>query len=467
LALARESDCCGDILETVSMLVSRRGRSGMLALGRPWLRFRAGTVHRYAETVRLVGGTTVLEERESIGKRVRRQRLRLGMPQADLAAALGRSQGWVSKVEKGHIELDRAGVINEVAAALHCHPNDLIERPFVAGKASENQWQVSAASILRELRRYDLTPVFDGQPRSSQQLWQETARLHRLRDAAANVAILRILPDLLREARALAEASEGHEREEAFGIYAVCCKFAHTAAHTLGHPELIAMACERATWAAERSGDVVLPAVANWMRVWDMWATADWADSLALSDKALRSIEGEYDAGEPLAIRAWGTLQLRAAVSAARANRAEDTEERIRLARVAAERMDASSLPVFDRHSLTFSAGNVQIHSISVQLEMGNHSKALELHERADHEQVDILPNSRRGHHHMDLARAWLWDGNRDKAITELEKAERIAPQLVRNHPIGRATLRKIVYSERATTREKLRRMSDRFHLDG
>ncbi|MCC9312468.1 helix-turn-helix domain-containing protein [Kitasatospora sp. RB6PN24] len=409
----------------------------------------------------------MLEERESIGKRVRRQRLRLGMPQADLAAALGRSQGWVSKVEKGHIELDRASLINEVAAALHCHPNDLIERPFVAGKASENQWQVAAASILRELRRYDLTPVFDGRPRASRQLWQETERLHRLRDAAANVAILRVLPDLLREARALAEISKGHEREEAFGIYAVCCKFAHTAAHTLGHPELIAMACERSAWAAERSGDVVLPAVANWMRVWDMWATADWADSLALSDKALRSIEGEYYAGEPLAVRAWGTLQLRAAVSAARAGQAEETEGRIRLAQVAAERMDDNGTPVFDRHSLTFSAGNVQIHSISVQLEMGDHAKALVLHERADPEQVAILPNSRRGHHHMDLARAWLWDGNRDKALTELEKAEHIAPQLVRNHPIARATLRKIVYAERAATREKLRRMSDRFHLDG
>lgn len=69
---------------------------------------------------------------------------------------MGRTQGWVSKVENGRVELDRAGIINQLAAVLHCHPNDLIERPYVAGKASENQWQVSAAAILRELRRYDL-----------------------------------------------------------------------------------------------------------------------------------------------------------------------------------------------------------------------------------------------------------------------------------------------------------------------
>ena len=42
----------------------------------------------------------------------------------------------------------------------------------------------------------------------------------------------------------------------------------------------------------------------------------------------------------------------------------------------------------------------------------------------------------------------------------------RLAPQLVRNHPIARATLRRIVYAERAATREQLRGMSSRFHLD-
>ncbi len=409
----------------------------------------------------------MLEEAEEIGRRVRRSRLRLGLPQADLAAALGKSQGWVSKMERGLIELDRVGLLNQVAAELHIHPNDLIGRPYTSSPA-ENQWQVAAASILRELRRYDLSPVFDGTPRSSAEMWQDMKRLHRLRDTAANVAILRCLPDLLREARALAEVSTGHEREEAFAVYAVCCKFAHTAAHALGHPELIAMACERAAWSAQLSGDPLMPAVADWMRVWDMWATADWSDALALSDKALRSVQQEYDQGDPLALRVWGTLQLRAAVSAARANNEQETEDRIQHAKAASNRVDAyAGAPVYDRHSLTFSTGNVEVHSISVELEMGNQTKALALNRRANVGLLERLPNSRRSHHHMDLARAWLWDGNRDKAVAELEKAERIAPQLIRNHPIARATLRKIVYAERALTREKLRRMSDRFHLDG
>ncbi|KIZ17306.1 helix-turn-helix domain-containing protein [Streptomyces natalensis] len=407
-----------------------------------------------------------LEEQEAIGRRVKRRRLALGMPQADLGAAVGKTQGWVSKVEGGRIELDRTGLINAIAGALHCHPNDLIGRPY-AGTVAENQWQASASSILRELRRYDLTPVFDGTPRPSAELWQETVRLYRLRDAAANTAIIRSLPDLLRESRALAEVTTGREREEAFAVYAVLCKFAHTAAHALGHAELVALSCERAVWSAQLSGDPLMPSVADWMRVWDMWATADWEDAVTLSDKALAATQDAYDRGDPLALRVWGSGQLRAAVSAARAGRKEETEDRIRHAREAGKRLDAYTGPqAFDRYSLNFSSGNVHIHAISVALELGNQAQAINLEQRAKPGQIDALPNSRRGHHHMDMSRAWLWDGNRSKALGELRKAESLAPQLVRNHPIARATLRQIVYAERESTREQLRGMSNRFHLD-
>ncbi|MFJ9648093.1 helix-turn-helix domain-containing protein [Streptomyces sp. NPDC101206] len=409
-----------------------------------------------------------LEEQEAIGQRVRRQRLKVGMTQADLASAVGKTQAWVSRVEKGRIELDRATLINALAAALHCHPNTLIQRPYsTTGAEPGSGWHAAATSIMRELRRYDLAPVFDGAPRSAAALWQDMRRLHRLRDAAANSAILHEIPDLLRESRALVEAASGREREEAFAVYAVTCKFAHTAAHALGQPELVALCCERAVWAAHRSGDPLLPAMADWMRVWDMWATADYADALALADKALGGIQEQYDGGDPLALRVWGALQLRSAVSAARAGNRDESSTRIQHAAEAARRVDAHVGPMpFDRHSVTFSTGNVQVHEISVALEMADQRQALRLNRRTDPWHIAALPKSRQGHHHMDLARAWLWDGNRERALTELEAAEGLAPQLVRNHPIARATLRQLVYAERQLTRQKLRGMSDRFSLD-
>ncbi|WP_424213425.1 helix-turn-helix domain-containing protein [Streptomyces sp. BI20] len=405
----------------------------------------------------------MLEDREAIGRRVKRARLHLGLAQADLAESLGKTQGWLSKVERGRIEIDRVTVLSRLAAELHVHVNDLLERPYAA-TPSENQWRIAASAIMREMRRFDLTPVFPGTPRTSQAQWADTVRLHRLRDAAANTAILTALPDILREARALAEVATGHEREEGFAIYAVACKFAHTAAHSLGHAELIAMTAERARWAADLSGDPVLPAVATWMRVWDMWATADWDDALALSDRALASVQDDCDRGAPLALRAWGSLQLRAAISAARADRRAEADSRIQMAQDAAARL-STIVPSFDRHSLTFSEGNVAVHAISTHVEMHQQAKALAIHKETPKALIDDLPRSRQGHHHMDLARAHAWDGRRDKALKELETAEKLAPQLVRNHPIARATLRGLIDRNRSMG-ERTRRMSDRFHLD-
>ncbi|AUH44999.1 helix-turn-helix domain-containing protein [Streptomyces sp. CMB-StM0423] len=407
-----------------------------------------------------------LEEQEAIGRRIKRLRLRLGMAQADLAVAVGKTQGWLSRVENGRLELDRAGLINQIAAALHCHPNDLLERPYTSD-VQENLWQVAAASIMRELRRFDLAPTFAGIPRPSSQLWADVKRIHRLRDAAANTAILREMPDVLREARALAEVSTGHEREEAFAVYTVCCKATHTAAHALGHPELIALACERAMWSARLSGDPLMPAVADYMRMWDMWATADWTDAMVLANRALASVEEYAGQDDQLALRMRGILHLRAAVSAARGGDVEESKARIANAAETADRIGRyAGPPVFDRQSVTFSAGNVTIHGIATALEAGDHVRSLELNDAADAAEIDALPHSRRGNHHMDMAKAYLWNGDRHTALEELRKAEDLAPQLVRNHPIARATLRRIVYAERASTREQLRGMSNRFHLD-
>ena len=99
----------------------------------------------------------MLGEAEEIGWRARRARLRLGMTQADLAAAWdARRAGY--RRWSGEAELDRVGLVNQLAVALHVHPNDLIGRPY-AVSPEENQWQAAATSIIRELRRFDLAPA--------------------------------------------------------------------------------------------------------------------------------------------------------------------------------------------------------------------------------------------------------------------------------------------------------------------
>lgn len=85
----------------------------------------------------------------------------------------------------------------------------------------------------------------------------------------------------------------------------------------------------------------------------------------------------------------------------------DQARDRIAHAKTAADRIDAAAgPPPFDRHSLTFSSGNVAVRAIAVALEAGDQRAALQLNTRTDPAVIAALPNSRQSHHHLDVARA-------------------------------------------------------------
>jgi transcriptional regulator with XRE-family HTH domain len=54
----------------------------------------------------------------TVGERVAFYRRRRGLPQATLAGLVGRSEDWLSKIERGEREINRLDVLVEVARAL-------------------------------------------------------------------------------------------------------------------------------------------------------------------------------------------------------------------------------------------------------------------------------------------------------------------------------------------------------------
>jgi transcriptional regulator with XRE-family HTH domain len=115
------------------------------------------------------------------GTRVRLRRLQAGLTQTGLADRLGRTQGWVSKVESGVVELDRISVVNEVAAILGAHPRDLVAAP--GPSTGDSQDALLARTVLAELRRYDL-PSPPGTRVTPAGLQQRLDVIHDARDRA-------------------------------------------------------------------------------------------------------------------------------------------------------------------------------------------------------------------------------------------------------------------------------------------
>jgi len=59
-----------------------------------------------------------------------------------------------------------------------------------------------------------------------------------------------------------------------------------------------------------------------------------------------------------------------------------------------------------------------------------------------------VLPPSRAGHHRVEVARGWLYHGDRRRALASLQAARRVSPQLGRMHPMVRDTVHVIASNE-------------------
>jgi hypothetical protein len=100
-----------------------------------------------------------------------------------------------------------------------------------------------------------------------------------------------------------------------------------------------------------------------------------------------------------------------------------------------------------DEFDTAFSAANVEIHAVAAAVEMSEPVKALK---RGDALNLrGKLYRSRMGHYHIDLARAYLMQGNHERVVRELSLARQLSPQQTRYHPQVHETIRAVARARR------------------
>ncbi|MGH3492070.1 MAG: helix-turn-helix domain-containing protein [Sciscionella sp.] len=395
---------------------------------------------------------------DSLGNRINRLRRRAGLTQEELGMRVNRTQAWVSKVERDRVEIDSVSLLNAIAWALKAHPNELTGRPYYGQTVGDERGYSAVAELIRQLRRAQL-PAEGERHRPLDDLAADLAHLTRQRGQARYAQLAESAITLLAELHIAYEYLAAGERERAYTLYALTCKEVHSVAYGLGYPELIAYAQMRTRWAAELSGDPNLVGVADYLAARDLWTTNDYGDAMLLLDRTAGTVQSAAEGGDPASVSLYGALHLRAAVTAARANNADEAYTRLDLAQTALSWADPS-----DPYTLWWSAGNIGVHRVGIAVELGDGVEAVR---RA---QGFILPKelppSRIGHYFLDLTRGYVWINNVERALAALERAEHLAPQLVHNHPMAQAAVRQLLRLERASTRERLRSIANRFHVE-
>jgi transcriptional regulator with XRE-family HTH domain len=375
----------------------------------------------------------------SIGERVAFYRARRGLTQAVLANLVGRSEDWLSKIERGEREIRRLDVLTELASALRVELADLLGQPVLLEDDHEHDDVPAIRDALMAPAR--LSRVLFGPEGSDTwipdvpQIWHltESAWEHYQRGDVGQT--VQLLPRLIRAAQSIETRSAN-----GFEGWAVSSRIHHlatTALTKIGESDLSWIAAERAMKAADNADDPLVLASAARAGTHALLAVGRYDDAIQLDQTARDWLSRQLRDQNPAALSVQGMLDLRMATAASRRNDRATTNRLLASARLAAEQLGVDAI----HWQTSFGPTNVALHELSAALDLGDISYVTERGPQID---SSPLPTVRQVAHQIDLARAFSYAGQDDNAISSLLTAERKSPQLVHHNPVVREIVRTI-----------------------
>ncbi len=398
-----------------------------------------------------------------IGERIAIHRRRRGLTQLVLAGLVGRSESWLSQVERGIRPIDRLSVLIDIAHVFRVNVTDLTGQPFsLAPNGSfENQ---TVRAIGQALARYDamllVDPVRGGDAARLDpvNLQRNLRRAWQLRQAAHYTELGTMLPRLLADTERATRKLEGADRLAAFRVSAETYHLTAMVLKKFGENELAWIAADRGVLAADRAEAPLLMAVSA-RAVGQVFMSAGRLDEAeGVSTAALTTLEPGLGNPSPEHLSVYGALLLTRAIIAARKNDRATADQLIREAEVTARRLGQ------DRNDFwtIFGPTNVAIHAVSAEVELGDPAAGLRKATSVDPSRLSPEFVERRIYHMIDLARSYAQQRNDAAAILALLEAERAAPEEVRYHVIVPEMLRELLKRERRAATPGLRPLAAR-----
>lgn len=244
----------------------------------------------------------------SVGERIAIYRRRRGLSQLALANMIGRSEAWLSQVERGIRHVDRVSVLIRLAQVLKVTVEDLIGQPL--SLAPNGGIEFRAIPALRAaLTDYELIPATfgvatgDGPTRDLPSLRRNVDQANRLYQAAHYEEAGLLCSRLIGEVQRVAHELTGNDRRGAFGVLA---ETYHITAKTLtkvGETELAWIAAERSLPAAQ-SAELPLLLAASAYHLGHVFLRAGQVEeATGVAMTAARALEpraGDRHAGAPV-----------------------------------------------------------------------------------------------------------------------------------------------------------------------
>jgi transcriptional regulator with XRE-family HTH domain len=393
---------------------------------------------------------------DGTGERIARARRRRGLSQTVTAGLVGRSESWLSQVERGLRRVDSYQVLTRLAEVLRTDISELtgplgsVEGPGMYEPAAEIERAMldygDAAAAIGDTPGRDVRPAhLRGMSRAAYAAYQSA----RYGDAG------RLIPPLIREAEAAARAPDG-TRPAAYAARAAAYDVAAALLHRVGEAALAWTAADRAMAAAVQSGRPARAAVAAWRLSHVINGRRHPGEALALAVTAADALQSVPDAG-PERLEALGALHL-AAVNAAAAADDRATAD----AMLGRAREIAGQTGNVNRMGTAFGPVNTTMHAMSAALAFGDARAAVDAGEALDPGALPAGCTGRRTQLLLDLGRAYSLRKQDAAAVNMLLAAERLSPDLVRYDARTRDVLGVLLRREHRPSTPELRPLAGR-----
>ncbi|WP_017578969.1 helix-turn-helix domain-containing protein [Nocardiopsis valliformis] len=369
---------------------------------------------------------------KALGRKVAKHRKQRGLSQREFARLVGRSEAWVSQVERGVRKVDRMVVLEKLAEVLEIPVSELAaEAPIVAAANEEPPGSsrlrliLSGSHALAALLRRSPAAV------DIEDLRGRVDRVWELTHASAYIELTEALESLIPDLESAARSVPNGERLELFRLLNAAYRACSSALSRLGEYEAAWIAADRAITAAERAEDPLLMAAGEFRLCLTFQGARHYDQVETTARTACEALGALVEEGDPEARSVYGALTLQRAVAAARRNDATTAYRHVAEAKRIADALGTER----NDFNTEFGPANVGLHEVSVAVDLGDAGVALRAADAVD---VSILSPERRGRFLIDVSRAQLQRRSVDEAVATLEEAERITPQQVRTHPIVR-----------------------------
>lgn len=371
------------------------------------------------------------EYQKALGRKIAFNRKRRGLSQKEFAGLLGRSEAWVSQVERGVRRIDRMTVLEKVADVLEVPVAELAaEAPIVASVAegeppgaSRLRLVLSAAHSLKAvLGQQNSSPDIPALRAEVDRAWSLT---HQGNYADLAELLEGLVPRLESATRSVPEA----ERPELFRLLAVMYHTCSGALANMCEPEAAWIAVDRAVVAAERANDPLLMAAGEFRLSLVFLGARHFEQAAQVSGSAADALRPLAESGRAEAVALRGALTLQRAVAAARLNLADDAYGYLRDARAMAEEVGDGR----NDYNTEFGPTNVGLHEVAVAVDLGDAGVALRAAQAVDE---SGLSAERQTRFQIDVARAYAQRRQVADAVSALLRARELSPEMVRALPM-------------------------------